>query len=64
MNRNTFRLKFIYLLEENENMNVYDYILALLHVAREEKAQVTATKLQKIFFILEKEKNINLRFRL
>jgi len=41
-------------------MNVYDYILVLLHVAREEKAQVTATKLQKIFFILEKEKNISL----
>ena len=41
-------------------MSVYDYILTLLHIAREEKAQVTATKLQKIFFILEKEKNINL----
>jgi len=41
-------------------MSVYDYILALLYVAGEEKAQVTATKLQKIFFILEKEKNVNL----
>ena len=41
-------------------MSVYDYILALLKVAKEEKAEVTAIKLQKIFFILEKEKNINL----
>jgi len=41
-------------------MSVYDYILALLYVAKEEKAEVTAIKLQKIFFLLEKEKNINL----
>ena len=42
-------------------MSVYNYILALLKVAKEEKAEVTATKLQKIFFLLEKEKNINLQ---
>ena len=41
-------------------MSVYDYILALLHVAKVEKAEVTATKLQKIFFIMEKEKSVNL----
>ena len=33
-------------------MSVYDYILALLYVAKEEKAEATATKFQKIFFIL------------
>ena len=42
-------------------MSVYDYILALLKVAKEEKAEVTATKLQKIFFLLEKERNVNLQ---
>ncbi|NON63153.1 conjugal transfer protein [Acidianus sp. RZ1] len=31
------------------------YILSLVRIAREEKAEVTATKLQKIFFLLEKE---------
>jgi len=41
-------------------MSVYDYILALLQVAKVEKAEVTATKLQKIFFIMEKEKSVNL----
>jgi len=41
-------------------MSVYDYILTLLYVAKEEKAEVTATKFQKIFFLLEKEKNVNL----
>ncbi|QKR01076.1 conjugal transfer protein [Metallosphaera tengchongensis] len=40
--------------------NVYDYILALLKVAREENAEVTATKLQKIFFLLEKEEGVDL----
>jgi len=42
-------------------MSVYDYILTLLYVAKEEKAEVTATKFQKIFFLLEKEKNVNLQ---
>jgi len=37
-------------------MSVYDYILALLQVAKVEKAEVTATKLQKIFFIRRKKK--------
>jgi len=37
-----------------------DYILALLKVAEEEKAEVTATKFQKIFFLLEKEGGVNL----
>ena len=41
-------------------MRVYDYILGLLYVAKEEKAEVTATKLQKIFFLLEKEKDVKL----
>ena len=37
-----------------------DYILALLKVAKEENAEVTAIKFQKIFFLLEKEKGVNL----
>lgn len=36
------------------------YILSLLRVAKEENAEVTATKIQKIFFLLEKELNANL----
>ncbi|AAY79907.1 conjugal transfer protein [Sulfolobus acidocaldarius] len=39
---------------------VDNYILALLKVAKEENAEVTATKLQKIFFLLEKEGGVNL----
>ncbi len=35
-------------------------IKLLLYVARQEGAEVSATKLQKIFFLLEKEKGINL----
>lgn len=37
-----------------------EYILALLKVAKEEKAEVTPKKFQKIFFLLEKEKGVNL----
>jgi uncharacterized protein YwgA len=39
---------------------IYRLIKLLLYVAEEEKVEVTATKLQKIFFLLEKEKGINL----
>ncbi|WP_062094603.1 hypothetical protein [Sulfolobus acidocaldarius] len=35
-------------------------MLALLKVAKEENAEVTATKLQKIFFLLEKEGGVDL----
>jgi len=35
-------------------------LIALLKVAGEEKAEVNATKIQKIFFLLEKEMGINL----
>jgi len=38
---------------------VEDYLIALLKVAKEEKAEVNATKIQKIFFLLEREKGIN-----
>jgi len=39
---------------------VEDYLIALLKVAKEEKAEVNATKIQKIFFLLEREKGVNL----
>ncbi|CAJ31582.1 hypothetical protein AFV6_gp28 [Betalipothrixvirus pozzuoliense] len=39
---------------------VYYLIKLLLYVAKQEKARVTPTKLQKIFFLLEKEKGIDL----
>jgi len=39
---------------------VEDYLIALLKVAKEEKAEVDATKIQKIFFLLEREKGVNL----
>jgi len=39
---------------------VEDYLIALLKVAGEEKAEINATKIQKIFFLLEKEMGINL----
>jgi len=39
---------------------VKDYLIALLKVAREEKVEVDATKIQKIFFLLEREKGVNL----
>ena len=39
---------------------VYNLIKLLLHVAEEERAEVTATKLQKVFFLLEKEKGVDL----
>ena len=39
---------------------VYNLIKLLLYVAGEEKVEVTATKLQKIFFLLEKEKGVDL----
>jgi hypothetical protein len=38
----------------------YRLIRLLLHTAKEENTEVTATKLQKIFFLLEKEKGIQL----
>ena len=38
----------------------YRLIKLLLYTAKEENAEVTATKLQKIFFLLEKEKGIQL----
>ena len=41
-------------------MVVEEFILAFLKVAKEEGAEVTPTKLQKIFFLLEKEKGIKL----
>ena len=39
---------------------VYRLIKLLLYTAKEENTEVTATKLQKIFFLLEKEKGVNL----
>ncbi|AWR99064.1 hypothetical protein [Metallosphaera hakonensis] len=39
---------------------VYNLIKLLLFVAREEGAEVIATKLQKIFFLLEKEGGVDL----
>jgi uncharacterized protein YwgA len=39
---------------------VYRLIKLLLYTAREENAEVTPTKLQKIFFLLEKEKGVQL----
>ncbi len=42
-------------------MDIIDnYILALLKVAKEVNAEITATKLQKIFFLLEKEGGVDL----
>ncbi|AWR98091.1 DUF4065 domain-containing protein [Acidianus sulfidivorans JP7] len=42
------------------NDKVKKLLLTLLAVAEKENAEVTATKIQKIFFLLEKEKNIDL----
>jgi len=39
---------------------IYHLIKLLLYVAKEENVKVTPTKLQKIFFLLEKEKGIQL----
>jgi len=39
---------------------VYHFIKLLLYTARKENAEVTPTKFQKIFFLLEKEKGIDL----
>ena len=39
---------------------IYYLIKLLLYTAKEENTEVTATKLQKIFFLLEKEKGIQL----
>ena len=39
---------------------IYRLIKLLLYTAKEENAKVTPTKLQKIFFLLEKEKGIQL----
>jgi len=39
---------------------IYHLIKLLLYTAKEENTEVTATKLQKIFFLLEKEKGVNL----
>jgi len=39
---------------------IYRLIKLLLYTAKEESTEVTATKLQKIFFLLEKEKGIDL----
>jgi uncharacterized protein YwgA len=39
---------------------VYRLIKLLLYTAKEENAEVTPTKLQKIFFLLEKEKGVQL----
>ena len=39
---------------------VYHLIKLLLYTAKEENVEVTPTKLQKIFFLLEKEKGVNL----
>ena len=39
---------------------IYRLIKLLLYTAKEENIEVTATKLQKIFFLLEKEKGIQL----
>lgn len=42
------------------NDNIYYLIKLLLYTAKEDNADVTATKIQKIFFLLEKEKGIDL----
>jgi uncharacterized protein YwgA len=39
---------------------IYRLIKLLLYTAKEENAKVTPTKLQKIFFLLEKEKGVQL----
>jgi len=39
---------------------IYRLIKLLLYTAKEENTEVTATKLQKIFFLLEKEKGVQL----
>ena len=39
---------------------IYRLIKLLLYTAKEENTEVTATKLQKIFFLLEKEKGVEL----
>jgi len=39
---------------------IYRSIKLLLYTAKEENTEVTATKLQKIFFLLEKEKGVQL----
>jgi uncharacterized protein YwgA len=39
---------------------IYRLIKLLLYTAKEENTHITPTKLQKIFFLLEKEKGINL----
>jgi hypothetical protein len=39
---------------------VYRLIKLLLYAAKKENAEVTPTKFQKIFFLLEKEKGVNL----
>jgi len=39
---------------------IYRLIKLLLYTAKEEKVEVTPTKLQKIFFLLEKEKGVQL----
>lgn len=39
---------------------IYRLIKLLLYIAKEENTEVTATKLQKIFFLLEKEKGVQL----
>jgi len=39
---------------------IYRLIKLLLYTAKEENAEVTATKLQKIFFLLQKEKGVEL----
>jgi len=41
---------------------IYRLIKLLLYTAKEENAKVTPTKLQKIFFLLEKEKGVQLGF--
>jgi len=41
-------------------MNASDYIISFLNIAKKEKRKVTPIKLQKTFFLLEKEKGINL----
>ncbi len=39
---------------------VYRLIKLLLYTAKEENVEVTPTKIQKIFFLLEKEKGVQL----
>jgi len=39
---------------------IYRLIKLLLYISKEENTEVTATKLQKIFFLLEKEKGVEL----